>query len=187
MESDEKSIHKPYSPCGGGVVSPPRNMQTNTARKKLGRGKLKEGDPSSTRHRDTPDSAAQLCIDAEERFVMKKVCKTEGCERESRARGLCRKHYQHDRSVGRVPVDDPTAKGCDYDGCDRCFYARGYCRAHFVRLLRNGYVTPDRDPARNYMCIIEGCDHPQESRGFCETHARRDRRHRQKAREQILQ
>ena len=65
------------------------------------------------------------------------------------------------------------SRNCAEPGCESPVYAREHCSKHYRRLLRNGFVTPDRAPQ---ACAVEGCDRTATERSVCHGHYLRLRR-----------
>ena len=98
----------------------------------------------------------------------KKECKIEGCDKESKAKGLCFTHYDRQRRgetdmrPGCLPwkPDDPRYKNkgrlCDVPECKGKYYAKGLCHKHYASLQRKGFL------ACNVIfygpCIVVECD-----------------------------
>lgn len=87
-----------------------------------------------------------------------KVCAVEGCERPSKTRGWCAKHYERWLRHGdpmlvieRRPCSDP----CSVHGCEKLVFCKGLCRFHDQR-SRIG--VPLEAPHRIGSCYI--CAHP---------------------------
>lgn len=58
------------------------------------------------------------------------ACIHEGCERESRVRGLCLKHYQRARWSGTLPLQKGNVT-CSVKECAKSVYAKGLCGEHY--------------------------------------------------------
>lgn len=75
--------------------------------------------------------------------MSKATCRIEGCEKSTRARGLCHSHYmewwRENRTSHRAP--------CSVEGCDELSSAKGYCPKHYERWRRTG----DPSTARPWM------------------------------------
>lgn len=87
-----------------------------------------------------------------------KVCKVEGCNREHKARDMCKAHYwrwlthgdpQPDIPIGDLINGESVTMGCKVDDCGRKHHANGYCRAHNKRVQRHGDPMPDK-PIREH-------------------------------------
>ena len=70
-------------------------------------------------------------------------CKINGCEQNSRALGLCGKHYQRLAKHGDVnwkPSWDNAPEICIIEGCERDATRKssGMCEKHYYRVRRNG-------------------------------------------------
>ena len=68
---------------------------------------------------------------------MKKTCTVEGCNNESKVKGLCNKHYGKLRDHGD-PLYVKPVKICKIEGCDLKSRASGYCQKHYRRAYRHG-------------------------------------------------
>ena len=70
------------------------------------------------------------------------ICKVDGCEFESLAKGYCSAHYARSRRGKMelsIPVKVITARGkCSINGCERQGYAGGLCNPHYQRRKRHG-------------------------------------------------
>lgn len=75
---------------------------------------------------------------------MRAPCTVDGCEKESRGRGLCSTHWLRWRKHGdpnivlQPGVDYRVAPTCSIDDCDRNAHARGLCTKHYDRWRRHG-------------------------------------------------
>jgi hypothetical protein len=69
---------------------------------------------------------------------MKPRCSVDGCDRETKSRGLCNKHYENARIRG-LPVGpdrygrELDLRKCKIDGCTRFATRLGMCHAHAAR------------------------------------------------------
>ena len=110
-----------------------------------------------------------------------RTCSVDGCDRPTRKREWCNKHYQRwlrhgdpDKVVPGGPVRTP--KVCAADHCDRQTLGRSdWCRMHDERVKRHGSPAgrPPRAPAE---CSVEACGNRAVSRGWCGMHYTRWRR-----------
>lgn len=96
--------------------------------------------------------------------VVGQTCLTLGCDRPSKARGLCHRHYQRERRQ--------QAALCKVDGCTTGVAARGMCSTHYeqhkARAVADGTWTPYDTPAG---CSVDGCPSTTvEARGLCPRH-----------------
>jgi hypothetical protein len=105
--------------------------------------------------------------------MAKRTCSIEGCERPSRSRGWCHRHYQRWReygdSLGRAAPRQRSV--CSIDGCERFCVGRGWCSAHYQRWTKFG------DPAGKALprppkppCLVDECDRTSSVRGWCPGH-----------------
>ena len=80
-------------------------------------------------------------------------CSVEICDRDVRAHGLCRSHYDRLRRYGDtradVPFRDYAGGACTIDGCDRRHEARGLCAGHYTRLRAYGDPLAGKPLAAN--------------------------------------
>lgn len=75
-------------------------------------------------------------------------CKIDGCECIAISRGLCSKHYQHQRYHGEIARKNERAK-CSVEGCEKPSHAKGVCINHYMQLWRKkevGNGTPNIKP-----------------------------------------
>lgn len=87
-----------------------------------------------------------------------KQCSVETCDRPSRARGMCTRHYGQVMTKGYT-YELESFDVCQIDGCarqPRSTHAR-YCEMHYYRIRRNG--TPEIVAKRvpDQQCSVEGC------------------------------
>lgn len=73
-------------------------------------------------------------------------CSVEGCDRRSRGRGLCGKHYQRLRKHGSATPEgvqerDHYQGACVVEGCQYAACKRRMCSAHYQRLMKYGDVS----------------------------------------------
>lgn len=72
------------------------------------------------------------------------ACRIDGCEKESRGRGLCATHWARWRKHGdplvvkKAGVDFNVATRCKVDGCDRTVKAQSFCQKHYDRARKHG-------------------------------------------------
>jgi hypothetical protein len=59
---------------------------------------------------------------------MTSVCSTEGCDRETHAKGMCNLHYIHYRKS--------IAPDCSIEACAKPSRSRGMCLSHYEKALR---------------------------------------------------
>lgn len=75
---------------------------------------------------------------------MRAPCKIDGCEKESRGRGLCSTHWLRWKKHGdplvvkRSGVDFNVASTCKVEDCQKKVHAHGYCGGHLSRWQRHG-------------------------------------------------
>lgn len=72
-----------------------------------------------------------------------KACIVDGCERESRSRGLCNTHYQRwlrhkDPAVSLINRSGTKTK-CVIPGCNGSSKARGLCKTHYAYYRRKSF------------------------------------------------
>ena len=117
-----------------------------------------------------------------------KTCAFDGCDRQSRAHGLCSAHCKQlakaggDRSL-LVPLRAYYRAGdtCEFIACGRSQDKKGLCRSHYAQALRAGgdrsVLTPLRtlQQAAGLICGFDACGRPVHSRGLCRSHADQER------------
>lgn len=91
-----------------------------------------------------------------------KICSVDGCDKESFARGHCKKHYNQLRAKGELSGN----KKCKINGCEKVYFGRGYCRNHYEKKRRDGEFQP-LPPKK---CRIEGCKDKHHAKGYCSKH-----------------
>ena len=64
------------------------------------------------------------------------VCSVEGCSRHARALGLCRNHWDYNKSAGQT--------SCGVETCTRKPFCQGWCTAHYGRWRKTGDVQADK-------------------------------------------
>jgi hypothetical protein len=75
---------------------------------------------------------------------MRAPCRIDGCEKESRGRGLCATHWARWRKHGdplvvkKSGVDFNVAAQCSVDNCGKKSHAHGYCTTHLRRWQKYG-------------------------------------------------
>lgn len=73
--------------------------------------------------------------------MAKRTCSVATCERPSRARGWCTKHYSRWKKRGSIdllPRPTKPVRLCQVDGCDKPVLCRGWCRTHYTRWYESG-------------------------------------------------
>ncbi len=111
---------------------------------------------------------------------MPKECFVLGCDRYTKARGLCASHYAQFRrgsefkDISRREHNKPPE--CVEDGCAEPVKAKGLCKMHYQRLLRHGHTryTDRKKPAR--ICMIDGCDSYLYAKDLCHAHYAKQRK-----------
>ena len=77
---------------------------------------------------------------------MKKICKVDGCEKQSLARGWCQRHYDSWRLRGdpmaASKVERSANRTCIAENCTRKATKRGLCDKHYRRWARTGSPSP---------------------------------------------
>lgn len=71
--------------------------------------------------------------------MSQRTCSVNGCDRPTKARGYCSKHYQQQAVAYRV-----SQRTCSIEGCNSPHRSRGYCNSHYLRLRKRG--TPELAP-----------------------------------------
>lgn len=112
---------------------------------------------------------------------MEKICKIDGCLKQSSKRGWCGMHYRRYQRYGdpnTVKRSNWRAATCSIDGCNNDHSAKGLCGKHYARLLRNG--NPHiliNSMEHEDICSVEDCDNSYEAKGFCKKHYTRFKKH----------
>jgi hypothetical protein len=61
------------------------------------------------------------------------LCSVEGCDRDSKSKGLCAKHYQKQRNAGTTPkIKKFNVKPCNAAGCEENALRLGFCQKHLI-------------------------------------------------------
>ena len=66
----------------------------------------------------------------------KKICSVKGCNNKIDVRGLCNKHYQQARRLGKIK----TKKTCKVKDCDKPVYGNNYCHKHYKQMRNHGKI-----------------------------------------------
>lgn len=110
-------------------------------------------------------------------------CSIPGCDRETRAKGLCVVHYRRQRRGLNMEKPPPERVACSVEGCDRDADSRGLCSRHWRRYERTG--TTDLLPRKREAgatgtrpCTI--CGKPTVALGLCWRHYQQQRRAKKK-------
>lgn len=79
------------------------------------------------------------------------MAKCSVCDRDARALGYCKRHYNHAREhgdplAGRFIESNPT--WCTVPGCDGRARVKGHCAAHNERVRRTGSTQPEKPVKR---------------------------------------
>lgn len=80
-------------------------------------------------------------------------CKTDQCNRDVSARGMCKLHYSRWRRANQPD--------CRQDNCDKTAHSRGLCYYHYRRM---------RDAERGEPCTVKACDRYASMTGLCTGH-----------------
>jgi hypothetical protein len=76
-----------------------------------------------------------------------KTCKFEDCKcTKIKAKGLCSKHYEYNRTYGKC---------CLVDECENQSYAKGYCRKHYKRQYKGQDLTKRSAYDKNEFVIVD--------------------------------
>lgn len=100
------------------------------------------------------------------------ICQVDGCQRNARARGWCKYHYERWRTTGspiptkRLPKKDAL---CSVETCDKLAVTRGWCGKHYRRWLKHGDPLYER-PSMPNICIVDGCIKRAEVKSMCQAH-----------------
>lgn len=87
-----------------------------------------------------------------------KKCSVETCDRASRARGMCTRHYSQIMTKGYT-FERESFSVCQIEGCEReprSTYAR-YCEMHYYRIRRNGTSETVAKRVPDQQCSVDGC------------------------------
>lgn len=106
------------------------------------------------------------------RLVTEPTCSVVGCDRPSKCRGWCFKHYQRWRSHGDPTADQRRRTGpCRILNCERVAIARGLCQSHYGSWYRHGDPNEPhhKQPARESLCAA-GCGQVAMCKGYCSVH-----------------
>ncbi|BCJ45029.1 hypothetical protein GCM10010168_83970 [Actinoplanes ianthinogenes] len=126
-------------------------------------------------------------------------CVVAGCDEQSLAKDLCRRHYYAqrrgaplvppkptectelgcglpvhglglcDKHYARSRLSLPIRRVCFLDNCEERATSRGLCGAHYQRWRRFG--DPEFHPPQAVRkCTIDGCDEVTNGRGLCSSH-----------------
>lgn len=91
-----------------------------------------------------------------------KICSVEDCDRPSRVRGWCLKHYSRWQRHGDPTQFDGNVPGpCKVDGCGKPKTGHGFCVAHYKRWRRWGdpnIKRPIPDPVGRFWKRVEKTD-----------------------------
>lgn len=79
-----------------------------------------------------------------------RTCSVEDCDRSTKTRGYCGKHYENYRTTGEpLSLRDRRARlpkpECSVDGCDRPVRTRGMCNRHYENARLRGGAIPEKD------------------------------------------
>ena len=82
--------------------------------------------------------------------MTKHTCSVEDCDRPTRTRGYCGKHYENFRRTGNpISLHEQRAMRpkpiCSVDGCERVVNSRNLCSRHYQNLLTLGQPIPVKD------------------------------------------
>ena len=107
---------------------------------------------------------------------MPETCTIDGCQKPTRARGVCVMHWQRWRRHGSpLWTPPPPQLVCSIGGCLRPHYGRGWCKAHY-ELWRTWGTTDGAPPVElrcppELLCSAPRCVSPHEVHGYCRRHA----------------
>lgn len=79
-----------------------------------------------------------------------RTCSVEDCDRPTKARGYCGKHYENFRRTGNpISLHEQRAMRpkpiCSVDGCESVVNSRNLCKRHYQNLLTLGQPIPVKD------------------------------------------
>lgn len=75
-------------------------------------------------------------------------CAFDDCGRKVKARGLCRSHYEMQRTGQPLRPIATEKTDCDFPGCPRSHAAKGYCTGHYQQ-IRFGIPLKPLKPRAN--------------------------------------
>ncbi len=112
--------------------------------------------------------------------VAKKMCSVEGCEGQTKYRGLCNKHYVRllKSGVKRLSVKGTNYGECSLEDCQTKATAHGLCQKHYYRNKTNGSpLAVKKCMDHGEYCTIDGCNNKYRTMGLCQLHYDRYKRH----------
>lgn len=71
-----------------------------------------------------------------------KKCIVDWCNRKSRCKGYCQRHYDQMYRYGEIRQDVEKPTTCSFPNCDRKICAKGLCNSHWAQLSRHGVLKP---------------------------------------------
>ncbi len=91
------------------------------------------------------------------------ICSIEGCKKEVKTRGWCRKHYKRWYTHGDPTVVLPKGRPalnrtCSLEECDRQHEAHGYCKLHYRRWVITGDPRRTKDWTESNSAVWKGSD-----------------------------
>jgi len=99
----------------------------------------------------------------------RKICSAAGCDRPSRSKGYCPRHYKQFLRHGRLTPDKEHRDGCMIKGCKNRHKARGYCAKHYKELMIRGEIKVSVK-IKHPLCSVSNCAKTPTRRGLCEEH-----------------
>ena len=111
-----------------------------------------------------------------------KHCRVDGCDRPSRALGMCTMHYQRVQNKGDAGNASSQRSGvlgaCVVDEREKVARSSGspYCEMRYYRLRRTGQLAAGPWHRRG-PCAVDGCNQVEDELGYCPKHAARVKRH----------
>ena len=77
------------------------------------------------------------------------ICSADACQRPTKSRGYCGRHYQQIRRHGRLPPEREYLCGsltseCKVSGCANTWVAKGYCHRHYQQIRRHGHLMSEK-------------------------------------------
>ncbi len=84
--------------------------------------------------------------------MAKQLCSVEGCGRDSRAKGMCKLHYERVHKGIPLTGRPKIIKRCSVEGCKNPFHSKGFCAVHYARWVKHGSTEEIIPPPREREC-----------------------------------